>query len=77
MSNSFSELLSQSTDQVERPRPIADGHYLGRIANHEFGLSRQKQTPYVRFILVPEEPTADVDADANNGVNLGNIAIGT
>lgn len=71
MSTTFRELLGQATDQVERPRPLADGHYLGRIASHEFGLSRQKQTPYVRFILIPEEETADVEAGANNGMNLG------
>lgn len=72
MSNSFRELLGQATDAVERPRPLADGHYIGRISGHEFGLSRQKQTPFVRFILVPEEATADVDAEANNGMVLAN-----
>lgn len=70
MSTSFRELLAQTTDSVERPRAIADGHYVGRIANHEFGLSRQKQTPYVRFILVPEEETADVESGANSGITL-------
>lgn len=71
MSANFRELLGQATDAVERPRPLADGHYLGYIANHEFGLSRQKQTPYVRFIIVPEEATADVEEGANNGLTLG------
>lgn len=70
MSQSFRELLTQSTDAVERPRALADGHYIGRIANHEFGTSRQKQTPFVRFILVPEEATEDVDASANDGIEL-------
>lgn len=70
MSANFRELLSVATDTVDRPRAIADGHYLGRIANYEFGVSRQKQTPYVRFILVPEEETEDVDSDANVGLTL-------
>jgi hypothetical protein len=71
MSNStFRELLSQPTDSVERPKPLAPGHYLGEIKNHEFGLSRQRQTPYVRFILVPSEETADVAAGANAGIDF-------
>lgn len=70
MSQSFRDLLAQTTDSVERPRAIADGHYEGPIANFEFGLSRQRQTPYVRFILVPEEAKSDVEAGANNGINL-------
>jgi hypothetical protein len=70
MSSTFRELLSQTTDQVERPRALADGHYIGRIKSHEFGISRQKQTPFVRFVLSPEEATADVDAEANAGITL-------
>lgn len=70
MSTTFRELLAQPTDAVERPRPLADGHYLGELKGHEFGLSRQKQTPYVRFILTPEEGTADVPAGANDGIAL-------
>ena len=66
----FRELLSQPTDSVERPRPLADGHYIGEMKGHEFGLSRQKQTPFVRFILTPEEETADVPAGANSGLDL-------
>jgi hypothetical protein len=68
--STFRELLSQPTDAVERPRAIAEGHYVGFIKGHEFGLSRQKQTPYVRFILTPEEETGDVPEGANAGINL-------
>jgi hypothetical protein len=70
MSTTFRELLSQPTDAVERPQPLAAGHYYGEIKSHEFGLSRQKQTPFVRFVLVPEEATPDVEAGANNGMDL-------
>jgi hypothetical protein len=68
--STFRELLGQNTDSVERPRPIADGHYLGAIASHEFGLSRQKQTPYVRFIINLEEETADVPTGSNDGIDI-------
>lgn len=66
----FRELLKQSTDTVERPRPLADGHYVGTIRNHEFGQSSQKKTPFVRFFLVPTEETQDVPAGANDGLVL-------
>jgi hypothetical protein len=68
--STFRELLGQATDAVERPRPIADGHYLGSIASHEFGLSRQKQTPYVRFIINLEQETDDVPTGANGGIDI-------
>lgn len=71
MATNFRELLGRATDSVERPRAIADGHYMGRIASHEFGTSRQKQTPYVRFIIVPEEACPDVENGANDGIALG------
>lgn len=69
-SNTFRSLLSQPTDAVERPRAIADGHYIGEITRHEFGVSRQKQTPFVRFFIVPHEETEDVPEGANDGLVL-------
>jgi hypothetical protein len=68
--STFRELLAQPTDVVERPKPLATGHYIGEIRNHEFGTSRQKQTPFVRFILVPMEATSDVPEGANGDADL-------
>lgn len=70
MSGTFRELLSQKTDSVERPKPLADGHYIGEIKTHEFGTSRQKQTPFLRLILTPKEETADVPEGANGTMEL-------
>lgn len=70
MPPNFRQLLSQPTDQVERPKPLPTGHYRGEISNHEFGVSKNKQTPFVRFILTPEEADADVDLDRLNGIDL-------
>lgn len=70
MAQSFRELLAQATDQVERPRALAVGHYIGEIKGHEFGLSRNKQTPYVRFLITPEAEGPDVTKGANDGVDL-------
>ena len=64
------ELLAKPTDSVERPRPLADGHYLGKIASHEFGQSRNKQTPYARFFIVPSEEMSDVAEGANTGIDI-------
>jgi hypothetical protein len=68
--STFRQLLAQTTDSVERPRAIAAGHYIGTIKSHEFGTSKQKQTPFVRIILVPEEETDDVPEGANLGLDL-------
>jgi hypothetical protein len=73
--STFRELLSQHTDQVERPRPIADGHYIGTIISHELGTSRQKQTPFVRFNLQIEEATSDVPEGANDGIDLTSFSL--
>jgi hypothetical protein len=69
-SSTFRELLSKPTDAVERPRALAAGHYVGEIKNFEFGTSRQKQTPYVRFMLTPIEATTDVADNANGDIDL-------
>jgi hypothetical protein len=66
----FCELLKGTADTVERPRPLADGHYIATLRNHEFGTSSRKQTPFVRFIFVPEEESGDVPAGANDGIDL-------
>lgn len=69
-SSTFRELLKAPTDTVERPRALAVGHYIGDIRSHEFGTSKQKQTPFVRFIFVPSEETSDVEEGANTGINF-------
>lgn len=71
MSSSFRQLLSATTSEtVERPRALAQGHYIGEIKSYEFGTSRQKQTPFLRVILTPHEATPDVEADANAGIDF-------
>jgi len=69
-SSTFRELLSKTSETVERPRALAPGHYIGTCRNFEYGTSRQKQTPFVRFIMVPEEETSDVTEGANQGIDL-------
>lgn len=70
MSDTFRKLLEQATDTVERPRALAAGHYIGFIKSHEFGASSQKKTPFVRFFIVPQEETEDVEAGSNEGIDF-------
>lgn len=70
MSINFREMLSVPTDSVERPKPLPDGHYIGAIKGHEFGQSKNKGTPFVRFILTTELACDDVDQAALVGMDL-------
>ncbi len=70
--STFRALLAQTSDTVERPRPLAEGHYLGVIKGHEFGTSKQKQTPFCRIFLTPQSETDDVPSGANEGINFAN-----
>jgi hypothetical protein len=68
--STFRQLLSQTTDAVERPKALPTGHYVGIIKTHEFGTSRNKQTPYIRFLLGITDPTSDVDSAELDGIDL-------
>lgn len=68
--STFRQLLAQTTDSVERPRALAGGTYLGTIKSTEFGVSRQKQTPFLRVLLTPTEETEDVPTGANENIDL-------
>jgi len=70
INSTFRELLSQSTETVERPRPLADGHYIGTIISHELGTSARKQTPFVRFQVQIEEAASDVAEGSNDGIDF-------
>jgi len=68
--STFRQLLSQTSETVERPRALAPGHYIGTIKATEFGTSRAKQTPFLRLLLTPEEETDDVPPGANEGIDF-------
>lgn len=71
----FRELLSMPTDSAERPRSLPDGHYKGSIGTHEFDRSKKKQTPFVRFMVKIDEPTADVDPAQVNGIDFSRLEL--
>jgi hypothetical protein len=70
MSSTFRQLLQVSSETVERPRAVAEGHYIGTIKDYIFGVTTQKKTPYCRILLTPEEETEDVESGANSGIDL-------
>lgn len=63
MALDFSKLLSKPLDSVEKPKPLPVGTYLGIINKYEFGESKEKKTPYVRFHFQVTGAGEDVDAD--------------
>lgn len=65
MSVDFTELLdSEPIGEIEKPKPLPEGSYAGIIKKIEFGASRQKKTPYVRFHVEIIAALDDVDANA-------------
>ena len=67
--STFRELLAQPTDQA-KAYILGNGHYIGNIKSFEFGVSRNKQTPQVQFLLSVDEACSDVDPTANDGLNF-------
>ena len=62
----FADLLKAPTGSVERPKLIPAGFYRSIIAEHTFGKSREKQTPYIEFqfkLIGPEGNEDDPDFD--------------
>ena len=78
--SNFRDLLHVNNDTVDKPQALADGHYIGIIKGHEFGRSRQKQTPQVSIILSPTEESSDIPETANckkdgNKIDLSQIEV--
>lgn len=63
-------LQTTNLDDVQRPKVLPTGTYKGTIIKFEYGQSSQKQTPYVRYFVRPDEARDDVDQEALEGINL-------
>lgn len=57
----FGELLNVNADDVKAPVPLPAGTYSLIVQNIETGLSREKKTPYIRFVFNVLAPGGDVD----------------
>jgi hypothetical protein len=62
--STFGNLLSKKVDQVEKPKPLPEGTYVGQVLSHALGKSQKKQTPQVEFTLAIIEAGSDVDSTA-------------
>lgn len=60
----FTSLLNAPVDSAERPKPLPTGTYTFVIKGHGFDKSKNKQTPFVRFMCSPVAPGEDVDTAA-------------
>jgi len=70
MATNFRALLAQKTNEVERPKTTPKGHFCATLINHEFGQSKRKQTPFVRFNCQLTSALSDVDPVALEGIDL-------
>lgn len=60
----FSTLANTKVGEVERPKPMPEGHYLAVITGEaQEHVSSQKKTPALRFPFKLVGPGEDVDAD--------------
>jgi hypothetical protein len=69
MALDFSKLLSTPMDTVEKPKPLPTGTYMGVISKYEFGESKDKKTPYVRFFLNLTGAGPDIDVGEVAGID--------
>lgn len=60
MAVNFKELLSRPVESAERPPVKPAGTYHGVIKEYKFDESRDKKTPFVRFVFSSLTPGADI-----------------
>ena len=61
----FGNVMSQSMDDVERPKPLPPGLYSAAVASYVEGIATSElKTPFLQFMFNVIEPGPDVDPDA-------------
>ena len=70
MAVDFKSLLQKPADSVKKPMPLPAGTYRGIITSREFGVSRNKGTPFVRFTVQPQFAESDIPAEDLEGVEI-------
>jgi hypothetical protein len=66
----FRSLLQTPMDEIKRPPTWPAGTYHAIVRNHEFGTSKNKKTPYVRFHFAVMHPGEDVDVAGLEGIDI-------
>lgn len=65
MTNSFTDILSRPMNEVEAPKALPSGTYLGIIQGQFRQVeSREKKTPGAEFTIALQRPHSDVDETA-------------
>ena len=70
MAVDFKSLLSKPSDDITKPKPLPAGTYNGMVSKYEFGESKEKKTPYVRFFLTVHSAGEDIDPADIEGIDL-------
>lgn len=70
MALDFSKLLSKPADDIEKPKPLPAGTYNGSVAKYEFAESKEKKTPFVRFMLSVSSAGPDIEPESIEGIDL-------
>lgn len=65
------DLLSRPAEGFKAPPPLPSGTYYGVIKGSEYGESREKKTPFVRFHIGLMSPGNDIDPSMLQGIELG------
>lgn len=73
MAVDFGQLLNVPADDIKAPPTLPAGLYRGFVKSTDFGTSKNKGTPYVRFNLAFTEATEGVDQDALTEVDLSKV----
>lgn len=60
---SFESILDMPSSEVERPKPLPVGSYVGIVQSHKFDRSTKKGTEYVEFTIKLIEALDDVDQE--------------
>lgn len=60
----FMDILNVQSENLVRPKPIAEGLYRAVVTKMEQGNSKNKGTPYLRFM---EKLVQAIDVDESNG----------
>jgi hypothetical protein len=70
MGVNFAELLKKPVADAVKPPTKPAGTYLGTIKEFKFDESRQKKTPFVRFVIASVNPGPDIAAEDLEGIDL-------
>lgn len=64
MAANMQDILDRQSNTVERPKPLPVGPYIWSITGvPTHGKSKQKQTPFVEFVVKPLQAGEEVDPD--------------